>query len=126
MGHVARKPVFGVSDKVRFKPVSSATETSCKIDILLVARLDMILSKKRITKALISLRGCAGWSAPVLFANPEDRISHDDAHFCIHLIKQTREFFSLIYVEYLLISHLTLETLRFKMVYNNLIRKFKI
>ena len=28
MGHVARKPVFGVSDKVSFKPVSSATETS--------------------------------------------------------------------------------------------------
>ena len=30
----------------------------------------MILSKKRITKALIRLRGCAGWSAPLLFANP--------------------------------------------------------
>ena len=30
----------------------------------------MVLSEKRITKALIRLRGCAGWSAPVLFANP--------------------------------------------------------
>ena len=30
----------------------------------------MILSKERITKALISLRGCTGWSAHVLFANP--------------------------------------------------------
>ena len=30
----------------------------------------MILTKKRITKALISLRRCAGWSAPVLFSNP--------------------------------------------------------
>ena len=30
----------------------------------------MILSNKRITKALIRLRGWAGWSAPVLFANP--------------------------------------------------------
>ena len=28
MGLVARKPVFGVSDKVRFKPACSATETS--------------------------------------------------------------------------------------------------
>ena len=28
MGHVARKPVFGVSDNASFKPVSSATETS--------------------------------------------------------------------------------------------------
>ena len=30
----------------------------------------MVLSKKRITKALIRLRGCGGWSAPVLFASP--------------------------------------------------------
>ena len=28
MGLVAKKPVFGVSDKARFKPISSATETS--------------------------------------------------------------------------------------------------
>ena len=28
MGLVARKPVFGFSDKASFKPVSSATETS--------------------------------------------------------------------------------------------------
>ena len=28
MGLVARKPVFGVSDKANFKPVTSATETS--------------------------------------------------------------------------------------------------
>ena len=41
----------------------------------------MILSKKRITKALIRLRGWAGWSVPVLFANPEDRFSHVEAHF---------------------------------------------
>ena len=29
----------------------------------------MILSSKRITKSLIRLRGYAGWSAPLLFAN---------------------------------------------------------
>ena len=34
--------------------------------------------KKQITKALIRLRGCAGWSAPVLFAIPEDRVSRDE------------------------------------------------
>ena len=34
----------------------------------------MILSKKRITKALIRLRECAGWSAPVLFANPRRQV----------------------------------------------------
>ena len=39
----------------------------------------MILPNKRITKALISLRGCAGWSAALLFANTEDRFSHVEA-----------------------------------------------
>ena len=33
--------------------------------------LDVILCNERITKALISLRRCAGWSAPLLFANPQ-------------------------------------------------------
>ena len=33
----------------------------------------MILSNKQITMALIRLRGSAGWSARLLFANPKDR-----------------------------------------------------
>ena len=33
----------------------------------------MIISNKRIIKALIRLRICAGWSAPLLFANPRIR-----------------------------------------------------
>ena len=57
MGLTETKPVFGVSNKVRLKPVSSATENSYKIEISPVASLDMILSKTRITKVLIS-RGC--------------------------------------------------------------------
>ena len=43
------------------------------IEISLVPSLDMILSKKQITKVLISLRRWAGWSAALLFANPEER-----------------------------------------------------
>ena len=34
-----------------------------------MASLDRQLSDKRITKALIRLCGCAGWSAPLLFEN---------------------------------------------------------
>ena len=49
------KPVFGVSDKGRLNPVSSATETSKKIEISLVVSIDIILSNKRITKVLIRL-----------------------------------------------------------------------
>ena len=40
----------------------------------------MILSKKRIIKALNKLGEWAGWSAPLLFANPEDRFSRVEAH----------------------------------------------
>ena len=39
LGLVVRKPVLRVSDKVSFKPVSSATETSEKFQISLVASL---------------------------------------------------------------------------------------
>ena len=35
-----------------------------------------MLSNKRITKTLIRLHRCAGWSPPLLFVNPEDRFSH--------------------------------------------------
>ena len=70
------KACLRVSDKASFKPVSSATETSLKIEISPVASLHtgMIHSEKRITKALIRLRGCAGWSAPLLFANPRRQV----------------------------------------------------
>ena len=54
MGLDATKPVFGVSDKAGLKPVSSATETYSRI-FLLEASFNMLLSKKRITKALINL-----------------------------------------------------------------------
>ena len=68
---ITTKPVFGVSDKVRFKPVSSATETRNKTGISLVANLGMVLSKTQITRALIRLRG---W------------FSHVWAHTVNHLI----------------------------------------
>ena len=45
-----------------------------------MASVDMILSNKRITKVLTRLHGCAGWSAPLLFANPEDMFSRVEAH----------------------------------------------
>ena len=48
------------------------TETSLCIEISPVESL--FLSKNRITKVLIRLRGCAGWSAPVLFTNPRRQV----------------------------------------------------
>ena len=53
MNLVVRKPVFGVSNELIFKPACSATEArALKIEISLVASLDMILFNRRITKAL--------------------------------------------------------------------------
>ena len=63
-----------------------ATGTSWKIKIVLVASLDMILSNKPITKVLIRLRISTGWSAPLLFANPEDRFSCVETHIKSHWI----------------------------------------
>ena len=66
MVRVATKPVFRVSVKASFKPVSSATETSSKNEILLVASLDMVLTKTGITKVLC---------ACVVRKLPKDRFS---------------------------------------------------
>ena len=44
---------------------------------------DIILSRQRIRKALIRLYGCAGWSAPFLFAYGLN-MSHDEAQIVLH------------------------------------------
>ena len=50
------------------------------IKVLLdLASTGIILSRQRTTKALIRLRGFAGWSAPLLFAYGKSRFSHDVA-----------------------------------------------
>ena len=51
----ATKPVFGVSDQVMLKEACSAAETSRKSEILIVTSVDMMLSNKQITNALIRL-----------------------------------------------------------------------
>ena len=58
----------------------------------------MILSKTRITKALIRLRECAGWSAPVCSQNTEDRLSRVAAQLCyvlyeIKMVNQKKQQF---------------------------------
>ena len=74
--------------QVRLQPAApqsrdkhSTTEPMCSLSVL---SFDTILSKKRITKVLIRLRRCAGWSAPWLFANPEDRFYCIKAHIKVH------------------------------------------
>ena len=57
-----------IFDQVRFKPACSATEASYNFETLDITSMHIILSKQRTTKVLIRLRGCTGWSAPLLFA----------------------------------------------------------
>ena len=58
-----------IFDQVRFKPACSATKASLNLETLDIASIHSItLSKQQTTKVLIRLRGCAGWSAPLLFA----------------------------------------------------------
>ena len=45
-----------------------------------VASIDMIFSIKGITKVLISLCACEGWSAPLFVANSQRQVSCVQAH----------------------------------------------
>ena len=82
----ARKNLSRVFDKVRLKPVFSATETSLKIEISSVASLHMILPKKQITKALIRLRRYVqSGLLPCCSQTPEDRFSHVEARIIVTL-----------------------------------------
>ena len=92
MGHVARKPVFGVSEKISFKPVSLATETSLNSEFSLEASLDIILSKMQITKALIRLHRCSGWSAPLLFANHRRQVFSRRGPYGLHYTVNVLKF----------------------------------
>ena len=81
---VTRKPVFGICDHIRLKPACSATETSWGLEVLAIAGRGIILFRQRTAKVLIRLRGCAGWSAPLLFAYGINTFSHDVAHMGLH------------------------------------------
>ena len=68
MGLDATKPFIGASTKVMLIQSFSSIETSLKIETTLVTTLDMMLSNKWITKAVVKLCWCTGWSELLLFA----------------------------------------------------------
>ena len=81
LGLNARRPVFGVYDHARLKPTCSVTESTCSSKAEIVcSSLSLILSRWRTTKALIRLRGCVGWSAPLIFECNYVRFSLNTAH----------------------------------------------
>ena len=80
LSHVTRKPVFGGCNQVRHKLACTAKEARQRLEISTIKTRGIIPSRQRTTKALIRLRGCAGWSAPLLFAYGKSRFCHDVAH----------------------------------------------
>ena len=56
-----------------------------RVEILDRASRGITLSRQRTTKVLIRLRGCAAWSAPLLFAYGINRFSHDMVHIMYYL-----------------------------------------
>ena len=54
------------------------------LEMSAIASRGIILSKQRTIQVLIRLLGCAGWSAPLLFANGKSRFFHDMAHIKKH------------------------------------------
>ena len=62
---------------------------SWKFEFSKYIRIINVLPRKRTTKALIRLRGCAGWSAPLLFTYGKNRFPNDVTHlwFTIQLFK---------------------------------------
>ena len=79
MNQVTRKLVFRGVRPGRTRPACSASEAGYRLENFDLASIDISLSKQRTTKALVRLRGCAGLSAPLLFAYDINRFSHDAA-----------------------------------------------
>ena len=92
LSHVMRKPSLGLCKQVRLKPAYSATQPSKSHEIANKEIRDIILSRQWTTKALIRLRGCTGWSAPLLFAYGINRFSHDMAHLSVVIWTASSEF----------------------------------
>ena len=55
-------------NQVRLKLACSVADTSDILEFWDLARIDIIQARQQTTKVLIRLLGCAGWSAPLLFA----------------------------------------------------------
>ena len=74
---------------VRFIAVCSATETILNIETLYLACLSIILSRKRITKALISLHGRipVGWYTSLFFAYKKLRLDGAQMNVNVNMLR---------------------------------------
>ena len=85
MGLVARKPVFGISEKASFKPVSSATGTSQKIEISPVASLMWYFPQSEKQRRWSDCADAQAGLPLCCSQTSEDRFSHIEAHIVLSL-----------------------------------------
>ena len=69
-----------VCDQVRLEPTCSGTEARKILGILSIATTGVILPRQQITKMLIILCRCTGWSVSWLFAYAINRLWDDVTH----------------------------------------------
>ena len=82
LGSVLRKHVYKICDHVWLYTACSATEVGYNIKIYHKTNL-VVLASGRISKALIRLQGCAGWSAPTCCSHATMLSYHGQSHsFC--------------------------------------------
>ena len=87
------KTCLRVFDQVRLKSACAATEARWRLKISDIETRGIILSRQR-KKALIRQHGCAGWSAPLLFAYGINRFSPDEAQLIIERLVDILKMFS--------------------------------
>ena len=89
--HVARNPVFGVSDQVRHKPGCTTIEFSLRLELLDLGSRGMYylcICSIRVakTKTLISFAVTAKLICAFVFAFAKRRFSHDAAHLNVTMV----------------------------------------
>ena len=84
-----RKPVFGVSDQVRYKPGCTTTEDGRRLEISELGSRGIVLSNKgadhlAVTAKLVCI---------FVFAYAKSRFSHDEAHVCLCFWHKAKSMF---------------------------------
>ena len=82
LSHVIRKPVYAICKK-RCRSACASMQSDKRLYCLLLRWYNTYSSCIQNFKTLASFCSWAGWLESYLVANPEDRFSHDVAHFMI-------------------------------------------
>ena len=75
-----RRPTLEICNQINIKPVCIAAETSKNLNIASIG----LLFRHQIKMALIRLRRCAYWSAPLFFPNNINQVFSKGSSYLTH------------------------------------------